>query len=176
MINFEKYKEQVLNFIGTNKITPAKMNGELARCSDVNCAECDFNSNNHYCDVMFIEWLYKDDGTDCSPDAGKPKGECKDESKAKADIKDCSSCKHLNRTSDESPCSECGRSYPDKFELKPKKTRLSEFLEHYPDAEIDSNGLPTIFPCNIDKTYLTKCNPYEWCGKCERDYWLQEVE
>lgn len=176
MINFEKYKEQVLNFIGTNSTTPAKMNGELARCGDVNCADCDFNSSNNYCDVMFIEWLYKDDGTDCSPDAGKPKGECKDESEAKADIKNCSSCKHSNRTSDEYPCSECRRSYPDQFELKPKKTRQSEFLKAYPNAKTNQ-GIIDICPGDIDKDF-DECKNYSigCCVECQRDYWLQEVE
>ena len=176
MINFEKYKEQVLNFIGTNHTTPAKMNGELARCVDVNCAECDFNSKNYYCDVMFIKWLYKDDGTDCSPDTGKPKGECKDESEAKANIKDCSSCKHSNRTSDEYPCSECRRSYPDQFKPNPKKTRQSEFLKQYPNAKLNSKGVLDIQPCDIDTSYVTK-QCFSACGhECQNAYWSQEVE
>ena len=155
MTNFEKYKEQVLNFIGTNSITPAKMNGELARCSDVNCAECDFNNNNHYCDVMFIQWLYENDD----------KAEC------------CENCTYFDTSTVRgSMCEVCNRNYSNQFKPKPKKTRQSEFLKMYPNARLNSKGILDIQPCNIDTNYSTdRC--YFGCGdECLNAYWSQEVE
>ena len=60
MTNFEKYREQLLNFISTNGVTPAREDGEFARCGDTSCTECDFRDKN--CTVKLIKWLYEDDG------------------------------------------------------------------------------------------------------------------
>lgn len=160
MTNFEKYREQLLNFISTHGVAPAREDGEFARCGDTNCTECDFRDEN--CAVKFIKWLYEDDGTGCLPDAGKPK----------ADLKGCNSCKYRDKTPDEDPCSECSRCYIDKFKPKPKKTRQSEFLKVYPNANVSG-----IQPCSIDKENSGEyCSKYDWCSECVNDYWSQEVE
>lgn len=154
MTNFEKHKDELLAFVYVNNTTPALVDGKFINCHSIDCSRCEFNSGR--CMVRFVEWLYEDDG------------------ELNIDMRDCNSCRYSDKTSDEYPCSECRRSYHDKFELNPKKTRLLEFLEHYPNAELDSNGIPKILPCRIDKTYLMKCSSSE-CGMCERAYWLQEV-
>ena len=161
MMNFKRYKNEILKLLelSSRNMTAVK-NGTLVLCEDIKCSDCDIfdKSGEGGCVPNLIKWLYEDDG------------------ETEADAKGCSSCKHLNRKSDKYPCSGCKRSYIDKFEPNPKKTRLLEFLEHYPDADLDSNGIPKILPCRIDTTYLTKCKPFDECGLCEKAYWLQEVE
>lgn len=85
----------------------------------------------------------------------------------------CHSCKYINKTIDEYPCSECRRSYEDKFKPKPKKTRQDEFLEHYPDANVYG-----IQPCNIEnENFINEyCAKHDYCLDCVNDYWAQEVE
>lgn len=59
----------------------------------------------------------------------------------------------------------------------PRKTRQSVFLEQWPNAYIDSNGVLDIQPCNIEKTMNTKglCRGKR-CVDCRREFWTQEVE
>lgn len=146
---------EILSYIGIHRTTPARVDGAFVPCSIQSCENCEYGGVGD-CVVTFTEWLYEDNG------------------ETSVGTAECGLCKYTNKTIHEFPCSECRRSYTDKFELNPKKTRLLEFLEHYPNAELDSNGIPKILPCRIDKTYLMKCSSSE-CGMCERAYWLQEV-
>lgn len=60
----------------------------------------------------------------------------------------------------------------------PVKTRQSEFLKQWPNAELDCEGVITIDPCEIDKTMYGKykgCSNGD-CGDCSRDFWLAEIE
>ena len=63
----------------------------------------------------------------------------------------------------------------------PIKTRQSEFLKMWPDAEIGDDGLPSVAPCQLYKDMEEKdengvcCKNCE-CGKCRRDFWLKEIE
>ena len=63
----------------------------------------------------------------------------------------------------------------------PVKTRQSEFLKQWPDAEISDDGLPSIAPCQLYKDIEEKdenrvcCKNLE-CAECRRDFWLKEVE
>lgn len=60
----------------------------------------------------------------------------------------------------------------------PMKTRQSEFLKQWPNAELDCEGVITIDPCEIDKTMYGKykgCSNGD-CGDCSRDFWLAEIE
>lgn len=61
----------------------------------------------------------------------------------------------------------------------PRKTRQSVFLEQYPDAHLDNNGILQIIPCYIDKNFIHSkganyCNAH--CEICRRNYWSEEVE
>ena len=60
----------------------------------------------------------------------------------------------------------------------PRKTRQSAFLEQWPNAELDSNDVIVIDPCDIDKTIYRKDNGCynNNCDDCRREFWMQEVE
>lgn len=62
---------------------------------------------------------------------------------------------------------------------KKKKTRQDVFLEHYPDTQIDDNGLLSMCPAVISPLYrgdrggclsIPKC-----CVDCRREFWMQEI-
>lgn len=57
----------------------------------------------------------------------------------------------------------------------PIKTRQSEFLKMFPDAQIDTYGALTIRPCSIEKCLCSKCITLSDCVDCRREYWLKEV-
>mgnify|MGYP003297810560 CR=1 FL=1 len=61
------------------------------------------------------------------------------------------------------------------------KTRQSEFLKMYPDAEISDDGLPSIAPCQLNAGLIqgksqTDCEDRGVCDKCRHDFWLKEIE
>ncbi len=60
----------------------------------------------------------------------------------------------------------------------PLKTRQSVFLEQWPNAELDSNDVIVIDPCDINKTIYRKDNGCynNKCDDCRREFWMQEVE
>ena len=63
----------------------------------------------------------------------------------------------------------------------PIKTRQSEFLKMWPDAEIGDDGLPSIAPCQLNVELLQcesqkDCEERGVCGKCRCDFWLKEIE
>ena len=63
----------------------------------------------------------------------------------------------------------------------PVKTRQSEFLKQWPDAEISDDGLPAIAPCQLNVELLQcesqdDCEERGACGKCRCDFWLKEIE
>ena len=62
----------------------------------------------------------------------------------------------------------------------PRKTRQSVFLEQYPEAEIDANGVVGLCPMFISAAHRDsdgECNcPEKMCRDCRREFWMQEVE
>lgn len=62
----------------------------------------------------------------------------------------------------------------------PHKTRQDMFLEQWPDAKIEDNGVLSLCPIIISSTYRNQyggCKtPYASCGDCCREFWMQEVE
>ena len=63
----------------------------------------------------------------------------------------------------------------------PVKTRQSEFLKMWQDAEIGDDGLPAVAPCQLYKDMEEKdengvCCKNCGCGICRRDFWLKEIE
>lgn len=61
------------------------------------------------------------------------------------------------------------------------KTRMSEFLKQWPDAEIGDDGYPSVAPCQLYKDMEEKdengvCCKNCGCGICRRDFWLKEIE
>lgn len=57
----------------------------------------------------------------------------------------------------------------------PIKTRQSDFLKMFPDAQIDTYGALTIRPCSIEKGLCSKCTTLSDCVECRREYWLTGV-
>ena len=58
----------------------------------------------------------------------------------------------------------------------PEKTRQSEFLKMFPNADI-LNGIIRICPKKIDQNSVTSEECSEAiCGNCQKKYWLAEVE
>ena len=60
----------------------------------------------------------------------------------------------------------------------PRKTRQSVFLEQYPDAKIDSDGVIAICPTAFSSAYRDDIGKCAWvsCAKCRREFWMQEVK
>ena len=61
----------------------------------------------------------------------------------------------------------------------PKKTRQSEFLKMFPNAQLDDDGMFnfSLNPCDIDPEYADKvCDQYSDCQDCQREYWSEKVE
>ena len=64
----------------------------------------------------------------------------------------------------------------------PVKTRQSEFLSVFPNAELNTDGILTVAPCLVDKTFnrsagnTEECCIKNDCIKCRKEYWLAEVE
>ena len=63
----------------------------------------------------------------------------------------------------------------------PVKTRQSEFLKMWPDAEIGDDGYPSVAPCQLYKGMEEKdengvCCKNCGCAECRRDFWLKEIE
>lgn len=57
----------------------------------------------------------------------------------------------------------------------PRKTRQSEFLKQWPNADISADGWLEIYPCEVDTTYGGQsCDKN--CLDCCRKFWMQEVE
>lgn len=62
----------------------------------------------------------------------------------------------------------------------PRKTRQEVFLEQWPEAEIDVNGVMQLCPMPISAAHRDvngECkNPAKLCKDCRREFWMQEVE
>lgn len=63
----------------------------------------------------------------------------------------------------------------------PVKTRQSEFLKMWPDAEIGDDGLLRIAPCQLNVELIhgkaqKDCGDRGVCDKCRRDFWLKEIK
>ncbi len=62
---------------------------------------------------------------------------------------------------------------------KDVKTRQSELLEMYPNANLYYDGVIDLKPCRMDTTMLHrggKCEQYNDCDKCRRDFWMAQLK
>ena len=153
MINFERYKSEIMKIIKSSAYCQAAIkDGKPVPCEDTVCTSCELDDGSDLgnCILKLIEWGYEDD------DEGR----------------DCGVCKHYDEGDTADSCEHCKRYYLDRFERRSLKTRRSEFLEHYPNANVLG-----IQPCSIDKENFGEyCSKYDWCSECADDYWAQEVE
>lgn len=87
-------------------------------------------------------------------------------------------------------CDEYIRNHPDKAvaivekwaKEHPRKTRQSEFLKMFPDAQI-FEGVLKIEPCELIDSKLNpeECHSYDefglsGCYECRKNYWLEEIK
>jgi len=97
----------------------------------------------------------------------------------------CEFCKFEKCNSEEYPCRICKHAYDNMFVKKNSKTRQSEFLRHYPNANIEE--VMEILPCTIDKYLFVenrttgecerlKEKGYLSCFECMKKYWPTEIE
>nr|DAO54359.1 MAG TPA: hypothetical protein [Caudoviricetes sp.] len=56
----------------------------------------------------------------------------------------------------------------------PVKTRQSEFLKLFPNADLCRDVI-NILPCSVEKG-MSKCCSDKRCEECRKDYWLTEVD
>lgn len=67
-------------------------------------------------------------------------------------------------------------------EEHPKRTRQSEFLKHYPDAQIGDNRVVNIPPCAVERHRFLKygkmtcVTPEKSCEECMEQYWMEEID
>lgn len=58
----------------------------------------------------------------------------------------------------------------------PSKTRQSEFLKQFPDAETDRSGILIFCPRKFDPVNINSVHCHRYgCLECRKDYWLTEV-
>lgn len=156
MTNFEKYKEDILRVATENHSSPAMKDGVVVACIELDCDKCDFGGISN-CGENRVKWLCEDDG----------------------EHDGCDGCKYEYKREDELPCTECCNNCTSKWERKPKKTRQDEFLEHYPNAQID-NSTDVIVVCPKSISGEIPYNSGQWCAisctECCQSYWFQEVE
>lgn len=62
----------------------------------------------------------------------------------------------------------------------PRKTRQSVFVEQYPEAAIDEQGVLRVCPIYVSAEHRNSdglCgDPDQMCIECRFEYWMQEVE
>lgn len=59
----------------------------------------------------------------------------------------------------------------------PARTRQSAFLERYPNARIDEDGVLVICPRSIEQNGCDKFDDHIlMCSDCRRKYWSEEVQ
>lgn len=97
-------------------------------------------------------------------------------------IADCDNCPLYN-----CGCGENFEHFPEESvyivsawsNANPIKTRQSQFLELFPHANLDKDGILEIYPCSLDKNYNSKCknedSSYISCENCRKEYWLEEI-
>ena len=78
------------------------------------------------------------------------------------------------------PAEEVVREVEEWATAHPRKTRQSEFLEQYPEAQIDDNGVLSVCPTVISSSHRKdgggRLNIRRKCTDCRREFWMQEVE
>lgn len=62
----------------------------------------------------------------------------------------------------------------------PRKTRQSMFLEQWPEARIDDNGVLNACPATVSLSYRKDgcgcINIHKTCTNCRNEFWMQEAE
>lgn len=95
---------------------------------------------------------------------------------------DCDDCPlYAKNNGTDDSCESFEMHYPEKAiaivqkwsDEHPRKTFLSEFLKHYPNAPLNGNKIPAgICPFHLGVMDRNECNDYKRCVEC----WNQPIE
>lgn len=97
---------------------------------------------------------------------------------------ECYKCEFERRLSGFETCTVWRKKHPEEAVAiaekwaaeHPAKTRMSVFLEQWPDVRINKvDGLPMASPCDLDGKLAGKCEGIP-CPECRKKFWLAEVE
>ena len=86
--------------------------------------------------------------------------------------------KHLPTLAEGIPAEDVVKEVEEWSAAHPRKTRQSELLEQYPEAEIDEQGYLPLCPRRISadcRSRVRLCTK-RLCSDCCREFWMQEVE
>ena len=95
----------------------------------------------------------------------------------------CSDCPcHSKRNGTDEICISLRKTDPAKYveivekwsKEHPAKTRQSEFLKMFPNAQTLQNGALIVCPKLVDSEYEINCNGS--CIDCRKKYWLEEID
>lgn len=97
------------------------------------------------------------------------------------DCRDCSLCDFCEQDYGEQDAEQVVANVLEWAKEHPVKTRQSEFLKQWPDAEIGNDGYPSVAPCQLYKDIKEKdengvCCKNCGCAECRHDFWLKEIE
>lgn len=70
-------------------------------------------------------------------------------------------------------------AYDNTIKKREVKTRQSELLGMYPNADLYYDGVIDLKPCRMDTTMLHrggKCEQYNDCNKCRHDFWMAQLK
>ena len=84
--------------------------------------------------------------------------------------------KHLPTLADGIPAEDVVKEVEEWSAAHPRKTRQSVFLEQYPNAVLDKDGVLRICPSFVggDVSEKYRCLCSRDCGACRREFWMHE--
>ena len=97
---------------------------------------------------------------------------------------ECHKCEFWKKLNGSETCTVWRKNHPEEAvaiaekwaAAHPIKTRMSVFLEQWPDARIHrADGLPFVSPCYLVNKTDPECTGTS-CPKCRKAFWLEEVE
>ena len=56
MTNYEKYQDEIINLLSDN-MAMDKATGKIGLCVEIECKDCQFNSQTKNCNDMLVEFL-----------------------------------------------------------------------------------------------------------------------
>ena len=96
---------------------------------------------------------------------------------------ECIRCEFWKRKSSGESCTSWQKTHPEEAVAiveqwaaeHPTKTRQSEFLKHYPGAQITIDGFLHACPMEVFSDTGINCSA-QTCTECRKKFWLAEVE
>lgn len=91
-------------------------------------------------------------------------------------FEDCDDCPLNENCDDDVVTTEMARLVKEWSAAHPRKTRQSVFLEKYPNADLNEEGIVNICPKGVDKNHDCELNRPAGCYACRRKFWMKGVE